>query len=72
MLTVVTPVFKTPNVSLSNFIYVVRYVHISGSLRTYKWFVTLTVATLVFKAPNVSSSHPIYVVCYVHLSGLLR
>jgi len=33
MLTVVTPVFKAASVSLSHFIYVVRYVHISGLLR---------------------------------------
>jgi len=33
MLTVATPIFKAPNVSLFNFIYVVRYVYLSGLLR---------------------------------------
>jgi len=32
-LTVGTPVFKDPSVSLSHFIYVVRYVHTSDLLR---------------------------------------
>jgi len=63
-LTVGTPVFKAPSVSLS--------LYLCGSLRTYKWFVTLTVATPILKAPSVSLSHFIYMIRYIHLSGLLR
>jgi len=36
-LTVATPVFKALSMSLSHFIYVVRYVHISGLLRWQLW-----------------------------------
>jgi len=36
-LTVATPVFKVPNVNLSNFIYVVRYVYLSSLLRWQLW-----------------------------------
>ena len=64
-MTVTTPVFKAPSVSLSNFIYVVRYVHISGLLRWQLRHLYLNPQVSVYLTLSIWFVTYIEVVCYV-------